>query len=75
MYKVTEVISNSVNIHFKAQEDLLFKFGRGYVTGLQMETLFLAQSKFYAKLDLWKSSSFDMSEVISRGSTIRITDN
>ena len=75
MYKVTEVISESVNIHFKAQENLLFKFGRSYVTDLQLETTFLVQSKFYAELALWRSTSFSMLEIAPRGSTLRVTDN
>lgn len=75
MLKVTEGVNKPVNIHCKAQEDLLFKFGRGYITGLQMETLFLSQSKFYAELALWQSRSFDMSELIPRCATIRITED
>jgi hypothetical protein len=75
MLKVTEGIANPVNIHCKVQENLLFKFGRGYVTGLQLETAFLVQSKFYAELALWRSTSFSMLEIASRGSTLRVTDN
>jgi hypothetical protein len=75
MLKVTEVINYPANIHHKVQGDLLFTFGKIYITSLQMETSFLIQSKFYAKLALWRSKSFDMTELIFRGSTIRITDN
>lgn len=74
MLKVTEGITNPVNIHCKVQENL-FKFGRGYVTGLQLETTFLVQSKFYAELALWRSTSFSMLEIASKGCTLRVTDN